>query len=564
MQRWLQLGLTSAVLLGAIGIGINRWQRSQPQIQTTTPLPQHGQIQVFMNQNLAASFTDPYRQITRPGDDLESIIVEHIQSAQSTIDVAVQELRSPRIAQALRDRKQAGVRVRVVLENTYSRPWSSFTSQEVAQMDARQQRRYQDNLQLIDHNQDGTLSLAEINEYDAIAIISNAAIPWIDDTADGSAGSGLMHHKFVVIDAQTTIVTTANFTLSGLIGDLDQPDSRGNANSLLVIQSQPLAELFTQEFQSLWGDGPGQTADSKFGVNKPGRPVQTLAVGDAKVRVQFSPASASIPWSNTSNGLIGRSLAQAKREIMLALFVFSDQPLVNQLAVEQAQGVKLQVLVDPQFAYQSYSEVLDMLGIALSSSRRGTLTCQAEAQNQPWSQPLQTVGIPQLPVGDVLHHKYGVVDDRTVIVGSHNWSKAANRLNDETLLVIEHPQVAAHYQREFERLYATSRLGISPFLQRKVQDHQRQCGEQLTRPIERVPSNPTSSKISSPPALAKLVNLNTASQQDLEALPGVGPKLASRIIQARQERSFTSLADLDQVPGVGPKLLKTLSQQVTW
>ncbi|MGR3275403.1 phospholipase D-like domain-containing protein [Acaryochloris marina NIES-2412] len=557
MQR-LQWGLTSLVLLGALGIGVNRWQRSQPQFQSIPPLPQHSQIQVYMNQSLANSFTDSYRQITRPGDDLESIIVEHIQAAQSTVDVAIQELRSPRIAQALRDRKQAGVQVRVVLENTYSRPWSSFTSQEVARMDPRQKERYQANFQLIDQDQDGELSAAEVNDYDALQVLRTAGIPWLDDTADGSAGSGLMHHKFLVIDGQTTLVTTANFTLSGLLGDLDKPDSRGNANSLVVLESPAVAQLFTKEFKTLWGDGPGRETDSKFGVNKPWRPVQTLKVGDAKVQVQFSPTSLSTPWSRSTNGLISQTLAKAKQNIALALFVFSEQPLGDQLEIEHQQGVKIRVLGDPQFAYQSYSEILDLLGVTLSPSRSGALTCKAESQNRPWLQPLQTVGTSQLPKGDVLHHKFGIVDSQIVIVGSHNWSDAANRRNDETLLVMEHPQIAEHYRREFERLYASSRLGIPAFLQKKAQDHQRQCGDLLVR------DRGTPQPVLPEGGQAALLNLNTANQSELEALPGVGPKLAERIIEARQDRLFTSLADLDQVPGIGPKLLEQLRNRVTW
>ncbi|HEY9846711.1 MAG TPA: ComEA family DNA-binding protein, partial [Candidatus Caenarcaniphilales bacterium] len=60
------------------------------------------------------------------------------------------------------------------------------------------------------------------------------------------------------------------------------------------------------------------------------------------------------------------------------------------------------------------------------------------------------------------------------------------------------------------------------------------------------------------------VNLNTATQVELESLPGVGPKLAERIIQARQQQAFSSLADLDQVPGIGPTLLEHLAPHVTW
>ncbi|NES06155.1 MAG: hypothetical protein F6K22_27125, partial [Okeania sp. SIO2F4] len=42
------------------------------------------------------------------------------------------------------------------------------------------------------------ISQDEINRRDALIILSNAGVPLIDDTADGSKGSGLMHHKFLV------------------------------------------------------------------------------------------------------------------------------------------------------------------------------------------------------------------------------------------------------------------------------------------------------------------------------------------------------------------------------
>jgi phosphatidylserine/phosphatidylglycerophosphate/cardiolipin synthase-like enzyme len=52
----------------------------------------------------------------------------------------------------------------------------------------------------------------------------------------------------------------------------------------------------------------------------------------------------------------------------------------------------------------------------------------------------------------LLHNKFGIIDQETVITGSHNWTEAANKGNDETVLVVHSAIVAAHYQREFERL----------------------------------------------------------------------------------------------------------------
>jgi competence ComEA-like helix-hairpin-helix protein len=59
------------------------------------------------------------------------------------------------------------------------------------------------------------------------------------------------------------------------------------------------------------------------------------------------------------------------------------------------------------------------------------------------------------------------------------------------------------------------------------------------------------------------LDLNRASAEALEALPGIGPALAARIVAAREERMFTSLDDLERVPGIGPSTLQRLRPHVT-
>ncbi|BAU15197.1 competence protein ComEA helix-hairpin-helix repeat protein [Leptolyngbya sp. NIES-3755] len=489
------------------------------------PLPQDPNVQVFMNQEQSAEYTEPYRKIVRSGNDFEQVLIEAISSATLSIDVAVQEFRLPNVAKALRDRASAGVKVRVILEHEYARPYSVYTTAEIDKLPEREQARYQEARSLIDLNKDGELSEEEIRDRDALVILDQAKIARIDDRADGSRGSGLMHHKFMIVDGKTTIVTSANWTLSDVFGDFARSTSRGNANNLLKINSAELSQAFTEEFELMW-------RDRKFGVKKPVRPVQQFKIGETLIDLHFSPNSASVPWEQTSNGLIAKTLQQSTQSIDLALFVFSDQDLVN--AIESRTNIR--ALIEPTFAYRSYSEALDMLGVALSDN------CKWELNNRPWQNPLKTVGVPQLPPGDLLHHKFGIVDRQTVITGSHNWTNSANRNNDETLLIIRNPTVAAHFQREFDRLYANSILGVPPAIQRKVEAQQKQC----------------------PPPTIKTaikVNLNTATQAELEALPGVGAGLAKRIIQARP---INSLEDLDRVPGVGKKLIERLRDRVTW
>jgi len=156
-----------------------------------------------------------------------------------------------------------------------------------------------------------------------------------------------------------------------------------------------------------------------------------------------------------------------------------------------------------------------------------------------------------------LHHKFGLIDDKIVITGSHNWSLAADRNNDETVLVIQSQTVAAHFKREFERLYGNAVLGVPDWMQRKIKVQQQQCPQIIT-------ASPNQGQNLSPQSQEQKVNLNTASIAELEALPGVGPKLAREIIQARQQKPFTSLEDLDKVPGVGSSKLEKLRDRVTW
>ena len=61
------------------------------------------------------------------------------------------------------------------------------------------------------------------------------------------------------------------------------------------------------------------------------------------------------------------------------------------------------------------------------------------------------------------------------------------------------------------------------------------------------------------------VNVNTASQSQLETLPGIGPSKANAIIEYRNTNgAFTSLAQLDAVPGIGPATLQKLSPHVSF
>lgn len=466
-NRWLLL-LAVGLL---ITLGFHHWHGNQTVKPLQSPLPQDPYIQVYFNQSQASVYTDPYRRIQRHGDDLEQIIIDAINQAQSQIDVAVQEINLPRIALALKAKANAGVTVRVIVENQYNRVWQPLDAARFDQLEERDSNKHSERQRLIDADNNGKITATELDTGDAIRILQLSGIPWLDDTADGSKGSGLMHHKFMVIDQQLVLAGSANWSLSGVHGDFSEPESRGNANALIVLKSPAVATAFTDEFALMWGDGPGQKPDSQFGLQKPQRSPQNLTLGSSQVTIQFSPLSETQPWRQSTNGLISQTLAQARQSIDLALFVFSDQGIANGLVPQAQAGVRLSVLVDPDFVYRSYSEALDLLGVATPDHR-----CRFEANNYPWPQGISTVGTPMLAPGDKLHHKFALIDNLTVIVGSHNWSAAANHNNDENLLIIRNPIVAAHFRREMERLTTGAKMGITSDLQADLQRQRKVCG----------------------------------------------------------------------------------------
>ncbi|MBC76408.1 MAG: competence protein ComE [Halobacteriovoraceae bacterium] len=428
-------------------------------------------ISVYFNHLESESYTDPYRNITRPGQDLEKVIIDTILEADTSIDVAVQELRLPNIAKALAVKALQGVKVRVVLENNYNNTLLTMGDENEDETNQHEASRFVDLFAFIDMDNDNRIEPNEMAQRDAIHILHLNNIPIKDDTHDGSMGSGLMHHKFLVIDGETLLVSTANFTLSGIHGDFTNPLSRGNANSLVKIKSKSLVKSYKEEFELMWGSVKGSRIPM-FGNGKPYRAPRTAKVSSSSVTTQFSPTSRTLSWKRSVNGLIGKTLKKAKKEVLMGLFVFSEQRLADILQDKHEENhyFRLGVLVEPKFAYRYYSELLDMWGIGMLDNN-----CQYEAYNNPWALPHFDVGAPIMASGDFLHHKFAVIDRETVIVGSQNWSDSANHQNDENLLVIKNKKIAQAYAQEFERMERRSRKGPPKSLLRRVEKMEESC-----------------------------------------------------------------------------------------
>lgn len=62
---------------------------------------------------------------------------------------------------------------------------------------------------------------------------------------------------------------------------------------------------------------------------------------------------------------------------------------------------------------------------------------------------------------------------------------------------------------------------------------------------------------------ADLLNINTAGIAELDALPGVGEVMAQRIIEYRQQHSFTRIEDIMQVKGIGEAKFNKMKDRLT-
>ena len=73
---------------------------------------------------------------------------------------------------------------------------------------------------------------------------------------------------------------------------------------------------------------------------------------------------------------------------------------------------------------------------------------------------------------------------------------------------------------------------------------------------DRLATTPTAS------AGSGVLDINSATAEELETLPGIGPKLAGAIIEYRGQHAFQSVDDLNDVPGIGEKRLAELRPHV--
>ncbi len=140
-------------------------------------------------------------------------------------------------------------------------------------------------------------------------------------------------------------------------------------------------------------------------------------VGTPVLTAHFSPKGGCMMT-------IVAELATARHEILVQAYSFSCPDIAKALLAAAGRGVRVTVLLDKSNEAESYSELGDLTGhnieVKIDSSHA------------------------------IAHNKVMVIDNRTVLTGSFNFTRQAEHENAENLLVLRnHRELAAKYKANF-------------------------------------------------------------------------------------------------------------------
>jgi len=253
-----------------------------------------------------------------------------------------------------------------------------------------------------------------------------ATIPVINSPTPSNS-QGIMHNKFVVIDAKHANPTKP-IVWTGSTNWTDRQINR-DPNSVIIVQDQTLAKTYTLEFEEMWGDTGAMpnTTNSKFGPAKTDNTPHEFNINNKRIECYFSP-------SDGVTAQLINNINSANNNIYFATMLNTRADITAALMSENSQGTIVKGVIN---------------SIATGGSQ---FTAMQAFMNSNL--------VANQDTNIIMHHKYMIVDeaqtnnDPLVWISSHNWSTAANDRNNENTLVVHDATIANIYFQEFVTRFA--------------------------------------------------------------------------------------------------------------
>jgi phosphatidylserine/phosphatidylglycerophosphate/cardiolipin synthase-like enzyme len=238
----------------------------------------------------------------------------------------------------------------------------------------------------------------------AWSILKQAEIPVVDDQRQP-----IMHHKFMVVDGEWVWTGSWNWT----IGDTYRLN-----NHAVKVRSPELAANYTREFEQMF-------VQRQFGDRKrAGSATPKLSIGGAPVESYFAPKDKIPPR-------IVERVSAATQSIQFLAFSFTDDDIGQAMIARHQAGVPVRGVFETTGSQTRFSEY----------GRLKSAGLEVYTDGSPYA----------------MHHKVIVIDGRTVVFGSYNFSANAADDNDENILLVDDPNLASAFLAEIERLVALAK-----------------------------------------------------------------------------------------------------------
>lgn len=128
-----------------------------------------------------------------------------------------------------------------------------------------------------------------------------------------------------------------------------------------------------------------------------------------------------------------KEIDSARKDLRLMLYQFTSRDLVSHIRNARSKA-RVRVILDAEQA------------------RRIPVSAHAELEKA--GVDVRFVELPGTGAEAAkFHHKVLIVDDRTVVTGSYNWSVLADEENYENIVIIDDPALARTYAAEFDRIW---------------------------------------------------------------------------------------------------------------